>query len=122
MLYRRDIKNSSTCSTRSGFGRAHKSATARRILIAACALTVAVSGCADPAARIRGLTAGSILLAFGDSLTSGEGAVAQDTYPSVLAHITGYKVVNAGIPGELSAAGLKRLPSALNATPFTWSA
>jgi lysophospholipase L1-like esterase len=55
----------------------------------------------------------SIILAFGDSLTFGIGTSQQYSYPSVLAKISGYKVVNAGISGEKTAGGLARLNEVL---------
>lgn len=53
------------------------------------------------------------ILAFGDSLTYGYGANPIESYPSVLSSLTGHKVINAGINGETSEAGLKRLPTLL---------
>ncbi|WP_226962089.1 arylesterase [Sulfurimonas marina] len=55
----------------------------------------------------------SIILAFGDSLTAGYGASKGKDYPSQLQRLSGIKVINAGISGEVSADGLKRLPELL---------
>lgn len=63
--------------------------------------------------HIRKLAEGSVVLAFGDSLTSAPGVADKDTYPAVLATLTGHRVINAGIPGETSDAGVKRLPGLL---------
>jgi lysophospholipase L1-like esterase len=107
------VRSSQVCSTSGGPGRDHQHAAPRRTLIAACVLAIAAGGCGEPAATIKGLTQDSVLLAFGDSLTSGKGVTTKEAYPPVLSRLTGYKVINAGLPGELSSAGLERLPSAL---------
>jgi lysophospholipase L1-like esterase len=60
------------------------------------------------------LTETDVILAFGDSLTYGTGVTSELSYPSVLANQIGFTVINKGIPGELSADGLIRLPGLLN--------
>ncbi len=56
---------------------------------------------------------GSTVLALGDSLTHGTGAAPEAAYPKVLADLTGWRVVNAGVPGDTSAQALARLPALL---------
>ncbi|MDX1810158.1 MAG: arylesterase [Sulfurospirillaceae bacterium] len=53
------------------------------------------------------------ILAFGDSITYGYGVDKNASYPSQLANMLQTNVINAGVPGEDTRGGLKRLPSVL---------
>ena len=54
------------------------------------------------------------ILAFGDSLTYGFGADPHESYPTLLSQYSGLKVINAGVNGDTSEEGLRRLPGLLN--------
>lgn len=56
----------------------------------------------------------AVILAFGDSLTYGSGATKNASYPSTLSTISQHKVINAGVPGEITRNGLRRLPALLD--------
>jgi lysophospholipase L1-like esterase len=80
----------------------------RRFLVLILLLTVSACGSEQP--TLEKLDAGDVIVAFGDSLTYGTGANPEnESYPAVLAALSNHPVVNAGIPGEVSAEGLERL-------------
>jgi lysophospholipase L1-like esterase len=53
------------------------------------------------------------ILSFGDSITYGYGVARDKSYPAQLEALLNTKVINAGVSGEETSAGLRRLPSLL---------
>lgn len=85
-----------------------------RPLYAALIITaLLLSAACSKAPQLPVLAADAVILAFGDSITAGTGAGEAESYPANLARLTGLKVVNAGLPGEISVDGLQRLPELL---------
>ena len=85
----------------------------RRTLLLACAGAAVLAACGRKAAKVQALPDGATVLALGDSLTSGVGAVSEAAYPQVLQGLTGWNVVNAGVSGNTAAQALDRLPGLL---------
>ncbi len=76
-------------------------------------ITTAIISCSDNA-QLPPLSSDATILAFGDSLTYGTGTSRDNAYPAVLAKLINYKIINAGIPGEISERGLARLPGLID--------
>jgi acyl-CoA thioesterase-1 len=85
------------------------------LALAGCALSMAQAAPATSSAAAR-----PRVIILGDSITAGHGLSPADAYPAVLqekidaAHLN-YQVVNAGVSGDTSAGGLRRVDWALSA-------
>lgn len=82
------------------------------LLVLWCAL-----GAAGPTAQTD-----RVIVAFGDSLTAGQGVAPDQTYPALLAAKLrtdgySYRVINAGVSGDTTAGGLRRVDWALRSKP-----
>jgi lysophospholipase L1-like esterase len=88
-----------------------RSSHIRKLFFALAAIIISSACTSGPS--LPPLAPDAKILAFGDSLTRGTGAEPSESYPEVLSRIIGRTVVNAGIPGEISADGAARLAGLL---------
>jgi len=80
-----------------------------RVTVFAAALCAALAlGCAKAPKNADAARAGPIVC-LGDSVTAGLGVEPAQAYPSLLAALTGRRIVNAGVSGDTTADALERL-------------
>jgi lysophospholipase L1-like esterase len=72
------------------------------------AAVISMTGCGNEPTQTA-LPVGSTVIALGDSLTYGYGASTETAYPTVLAELSKWRVINAGINGDTSADVLTRV-------------
>jgi acyl-CoA thioesterase-1 len=85
----------------------------RRRLLALGLAAAALAACGKKQPRGQAVARGATVLALGDSITFGTGAAPDASYPAALARLTGWNIVNAGVPGDVTAGTLARLPALL---------
>lgn len=99
--------------------RDHSPARRAAVIAAAVVLSYATAGTAE---ADNPVSAPLTLVAFGDSLTAGLGVPVDEAYPARLErrlreHGFTYRVVNAGVSGDTTAGGLRRVDWVLKSRP-----
>ncbi len=77
-------------------------------------LMLLLVSCDNNDRHLNSLRPNDVILAFGDSLTLGVGTESNLSYPAQLSRLLGREVINAGVSGEVSAEGARRLPGLLD--------
>lgn len=84
----------------------------RRRFLGCLAFALLLAACGGTT-KLSAIPPGSKVLAFGDSVTFGTGAAPGEDWPSRLAAMTRWSVVNAGIPGDTAEAARDRIEALL---------
>ncbi|MEW5758970.1 MAG: GDSL-type esterase/lipase family protein [Candidatus Omnitrophota bacterium] len=72
-----------------------------------CFYVINLTACESKISNLN--SKGKNIICYGDSLTAGEGVEPKFSYPSLLAKEVNYPVINAGMSGESTTEGLKRI-------------
>ena len=75
-------------------------------------LLLFLAGCGQHP-KLQPVPPGASVLAFGNSVTFGMGALTGEDWPTLLAQKTGWQIANAGIPGDTAEHAQHRLPDLL---------
>ena len=75
-------------------------------------LLLLLAGCGQHP-KLQPVPPGASVLAFGDSVTFGTGALTGEDWPTLLAQKTGWRIINAGIPGDTAEQAKYRLSDLL---------
>ncbi len=94
----------------------HKNIRSKVMALTLMSAAVATSSCSREQPK-EYLPADSTVVALGDSLTYGYGATPQTSYPAILAELTGWQVINAGVNGDTSADVLARSAAIIAQNP-----
>lgn len=86
----------------------------RRHFIQAVLCTGLLAACGK-SSKLPAIAAGKTVLAFGDSVTYGTGAGPGEDWPSLLARASGWRMINAGVPGDTAEAATGRIQGVLEA-------
>lgn len=94
----------------------HKNIRSKVMALTLMSAAVATSSCSREQPK-EYLPADSTVVALGDSLTYGYGATPQTSYPAILAELTGWQIINAGVNGDTSADVLARSAAIIAQNP-----
>ncbi|SFN34583.1 GDSL-type esterase/lipase family protein [Variovorax sp. OV329] len=83
------------------------------LLLAGLPPALALAACGKRKTTATALKSDARVLALGDSLTAGYGATAEQSWPTILAQLTGWQIDNEGLNGDTSAGALQRLQALL---------
>lgn len=87
----------------------------RRTLCLSLLGATALAACGKSTPSTPAIPSNATVLALGDSLTAGVGAPPGQDWPTLLASMTGWNIINGGVSGDTAAQGLARLPQLLQA-------